>query len=112
MRHKECTYCGQGHDRSSCPLWASRLAKVGAIGFVALLMAGCAPTPVDPKQLHLPSAQLMEPCEDPVDIPKCEAEAKCRTKYYGVSRSQYAACSNKATRLQNHARIVSSQGVE
>lgn len=81
------------------------IARMCALGYVALGLAACAKdTPVPPAKLTPPAAQLMLAPENLEPIPKCEAQTACRIKHYAAVRAQYGRLADRTRGLQSYVR--------
>ena len=78
---------------------------------VTLMLAGCAKETLGPPvaEIAKPVAELMQPCPQQIDIPKCEADKKCRADYYANSRARYGQCSDKVAGLQSYVSVVANR---
>ncbi len=101
-----CTYCGRrGHGAARCKL-RSAFAAIAAAA-VAVVLAGCAKTPVEPADIRPPAAHLMKPPADEMAaIPACEAEKRCRSAYYAAERAERSELRGQVRGLQAWARTV------
>lgn len=76
---------------------------------IALALTGCAKD-APPAALGLkPPVHLLHDCKDIPDIPPNDGDKAERTKYYAITRDQYAACKENNHGLRLYAETVSKE---